>query len=631
MARQNPSADLRAPGSAAQTNLDQSSDEQRPFAEIRKNLNDVLRILSVHRWAFFVPFCLVTSAAFMMSLYYPRSYEARTSFERRNDPIMVDLPNSPGTQSFRYFRNSMMGDLTSVECMAEVVENLGLTKNYARTENGELAPESIKRRNSLARSLGATVNVAIASPSPQNDIITLTYKGPDPNIGAKLLDELKKAYIRRTHKWIHSFLVSRQDYFQGEVTEARAEFKSAKRDLTVWQMQAPHVDIHNPASIPAKLEDLEMARREMLLRQREHQAQLAAYQQMAMSSTIAKNAQGESQANRGDSLGPMSFVTTKALRLASQVADIGSEIRTLREVRGMRDEHPEIKRLLAKKRLVQEHLDREEATGPESATANASMKAPQGEPKQAITDPVQRTAMMAVQGPLAMEIQREKAGIKDIEIRLQSNKKSMEKLAQAKNDVFQRQAESVDLEAAVSKASKQRQQLTTSLARIEPAIKAIEQGRLMEFSVGEPARGSHIPVNPKATTIVLLALLAGLAAGTVFVILAEILDHVYRGATEVSRSLGLPILDVIDEIVTSGERRRRLITQTVISPLMAICFLAIAGITGTMAYLSIQRPATFERLREIPKSARQWITDSSSSEQWEKIASTVDVSDVDIP
>ena len=30
--------------------------DDRPFAEIRKNLQDGLRMLSLHRWAFIVPF-----------------------------------------------------------------------------------------------------------------------------------------------------------------------------------------------------------------------------------------------------------------------------------------------------------------------------------------------------------------------------------------------------------------------------------------------------------------------------------------------------------------------------------------------------------------------------------------------
>ena len=47
------------------------TEDDRPFAEIRKSVHDALRIFSLHRWAFFIPFSLVTCSAFIGSLYLP--------------------------------------------------------------------------------------------------------------------------------------------------------------------------------------------------------------------------------------------------------------------------------------------------------------------------------------------------------------------------------------------------------------------------------------------------------------------------------------------------------------------------------------------------------------------------------
>ena len=69
-------------------------DEDRPFADIRRTIHDVLRLLSLHRWAFFVPFSVVACAVFILSLYYPRTYRASSSFERRNDPVMMNLASN---------------------------------------------------------------------------------------------------------------------------------------------------------------------------------------------------------------------------------------------------------------------------------------------------------------------------------------------------------------------------------------------------------------------------------------------------------------------------------------------------------------------------------------------------------
>ena len=97
----------------------------------------------------------------------------------------------------------------------------------------------------------------------------------------------------------------------------------------------------------------------------------------------------------------------------------------------------------------------------------------------------------------------------------------------------------------------------------------------------------------------LLALLAGLGMGTLFVVLAELFDHIYRSSTHVAQSLGLPILETIDEIVTAADRRKLLIKRAVIVPVAVCMCMAITGTTGALAYLSLERPHTYKRIVEL--------------------------------
>jgi hypothetical protein len=60
-------------GSGILGRAESGGDEDRPFAEMRRALNDALRLLALHRWVFFIPFCLVMCGAFIGSLYYPRT------------------------------------------------------------------------------------------------------------------------------------------------------------------------------------------------------------------------------------------------------------------------------------------------------------------------------------------------------------------------------------------------------------------------------------------------------------------------------------------------------------------------------------------------------------------------------
>ena len=195
--------------------------------------------------------------------------------------------------------------------------------------------------------------------------------------------------------------------------------------------------------------------------------------------------------------------------------------------------------------------------------------------------------------------------LKDIEISLETNTVATAQARQAKKEVYQKQEEFAEVTGKVAKAKQRHGQLAATLASIEPAIKAIEQNRLLRFSQGQPARGSSMPVSPKATTIVLLALLAGIASGGVFVVLTEVFDHVYRSSGHVARSLGLPMLESIDEIVTGQDRRYLFVRNAVIIPLMVFCFIGLTGLTGSMAYLSIERPWAYQKIRKIPQAALQ--------------------------
>ena len=115
-----------------------------------------------------------------------------------------------------------------------------------------------------------------------------------------------------------------------------------------------------------------------------------------------------------------------------------------------------------------------------------------------------------------------------------------------------------------------------------------------------------MPIAPKAKNIILLSILLGVAAGVVFVILAEVMDHVYRSSGQVARSLGLPILDAIDEIVTAQDRRRILVHRMVVTPIVIGAGLALTTLTGSMAYLSLRQPTAYEKLRRIPEAALEF-------------------------
>lgn len=582
--------------------MEHGLDEDRPFAEIRRNIHGVLRMLSLHRWAFFVPFSVVTCGAFILSLYYPRTYRATTSFERKNDPVMMNLPMSAGAASFKYFRNSMVRDLTSVDCMREVLEILELPKDIERDENGELTKTSVRRRTALARSLAGTLSVTTISPSEMIDVIRVTYTGPDPTIGTKLVDEVKRTYIRRTMVWIHDFLTTQRDYFESEAGDALIKVKKAQREETRLRLESPGVDPINPGTISFTLAQLEVERRELLLRQRAYTTEKSALEQLLAEAQPLLPIKTR-VANTGKAIVHKMMASPRLLQLRAKVAEIDAKIKDLRQFRGMTDRHPEVESLAVRRRRLTDALAQLQAQGDDKTGANGPIEPILGDVAMetpGVIQPWQRDrARMLVQ------IAAQDTKIKDLDISIGSNKIAIDRVRQAKSQIYQKQEEFADIMGEVAKARQRHGQIEGTLASLEPAIKAVEQNRLLRFSPGLPARGSAKPISPKATTVVLLALLAGVATGVVFVVLAEVFDHIFRSSGQVARTLGLPLLEAIDEIVTAQDRRYLFVKNAVLTPLVVVCFVAFTSLTGSMAYLSIEQPWTYQKIRKIPQAALQ--------------------------
>lgn len=574
---------------------DSFSEDDRPLAEIRKNIHDALRMVSLHRWAFFVPFSVVTCTAFILSLSYPRTYRASTTFERRDDPVMLSLQTSAAAMGFKQFRSTVVRDLRSAAYMSEVVQELGLPGVDERTEDGALTEAADRRRTALARSLAGTLSVRVASPSVQLDIITITYTGPDPAIGRKLVDQAKRTYIRRTMKWIHDdFLTRQREYFQQEATEAQRELLVARRQEQDLRLENPLVDPANPGTISLKLAQLDMERRELLLRQREYRADRSAIEQM-LAAVEAATVDRLGVLDKEKPITTQTPLSAEARALTARIRTLDNQVANLRSTRGMTDQHPEVASILKERAALTRRLEQPRDRDQEAIFVALP-------PAVATTTPIDLAAR-SERARLLTQLAAQEDKLKEIDISLQTNQLNSEEHAHAKDLFAQKQTEFAELLGDITQAGQRQRKALATVASIQPAITAFERGRLLLFSEGSPARGGSRPISPKASTVVLLALFSGLATGIVFVVLAEVFDHVFRTSSQVARGLGLPLLESIDEIVTAHDRRRRLLQRAVLTPIVVTCFVTLTLLTGAMAYLSIERPATFEKLRKFPEAA----------------------------
>lgn len=575
-------------------------EDERPLAEVRKNLHSVLRILAQHRWSFFLPFTIVASTVFTLSLYYPRTYLTSTTFELKNDPVLINLPLSSGPASFEQYRDTRERDLTSLRNMREVVENLGLTKDFDRNENGELTRAAQSQRDGLARSLASNLSLSTFSPNEHLDITTVKYTGPDPKLGRRVVAEATRVFITKTKAWIYDFLTEQRAFWAKEAEAAGLEHKLARRRETEFLLENPHADPNNPGSISLRLAQGEMERRELLLRKREYDSELSALQQMLAAITPFQFADVSSHDDEFPPP-PGEMASPGALRLLEKIYELDRRIDNLVRSRGMTTEHPEVVALLDSRGRVEEQLHAQRVTDGEK---DVPMEIPPGIVLPELSTPglIPEIPSGNERGRLLVQIAAQKTKLTDVEISLETNEATLERDREAKRVVYDKQEEFSEIQAKVMAARKKLASREKTVASIDPAINAFNKNKLLLFSDGNGVRGGTRPISPKAMTVVVLALLAGGVAGALFVILAEIFDQVYRSSAQVARSLGLPMLESIDEIVTSEDRRFLFLRKMVVTPIVVFAFVGLVGIAGSMAYLSIEQPDTYVKLSRVPRA-----------------------------
>ncbi|MHC4233882.1 MAG: GumC domain-containing protein [Planctomycetota bacterium] len=561
-------------------------------ADLRHTVSEVLRILVLRRWVFFVPFCLATTAAFVASHYVPRTYEASTTFEQANDPVSVNLPPTLVTSTFGYFLSTLEEDIRSDEVMGPIVDELGLTGDLPRNPDGTLTEEGQTARAAIGKAQAVGVQVMAHQKSPFHNVIQLRYIGADPQGMTRLLSRMKEGYVRLVRRKVSDKLIDARNWYAARAEEKRAVLDEIDQKRTVMKMAHPGVDPANPESIAFELASLRSELAELQRTRARLSSQVAAREEfLAQARARVLGVAGEGE-QKVLPLRPW------AARIQEAIAASEARVTELKTTRGMTDRHPDI---IAERKL-QERYRRELLTAMEDGAGS--------QPADGLADPSGNLATAGLQGAWRPAYAR-------VEMELAALIEQREQAAQSIQDVEGRVGEFVGLQGEVVdrrlETSRIREELDQArrdyetfrglVGKCDHALTIENENRGIIFTDVVPAQGSTVPVAPLAKTVLLLSLLAGAATGTIFVVIAELFDRRFRTSGQVARALGVPILEHIDEIVTPTARRGRFLRRAVVVPAMTCVLLGMVGISGTLSYLSLSAPSTFERVLRFPKAA----------------------------
>lgn len=571
------------------------------FALLRSNIIEAIRILVLRRWAFFVPFCLVTCLAAIGSHWLSRSYESMTIIERRDHPVLLNLRQTPATGEFaRFFRPTLINDLKSPEALVEVVARTGLMPDLEFDTNGALTEASMQRCRPVATALASAISVQLQQSAEHFDQIRIAYRSENPDIPQRVIEEVKNTYIHRTRTRLIEMLEEARAYFSEVSRKRREEITKLEEELLTFQSQYIGVDPTDPGALKLKITSLESEQAELqrelvtLARELETREQLlTAYQQRR-----EQMRKGYRPAAALDLNLPSMAKSQAAKDLEDAIRKLQDEIHELQLTRRMTDRHPEIVERRERIERLREDLKAQYLADAQALPANQGMTL---DPLAADTAVEEAVGLDVELASLQMGVQDRASRLAEAQSRLRIVEADLAKHRALEENVFRYRREYKLKADMLAQAQVDLNNNTRRVMEISSILNADESERGISFSMLVPPTPSGRPVNPKGSTILVFALLAGLAAGALSVLFRELFDQTYHTTRQITRSLGLAMLECIDEIVTSADRARRLRRRVLFAPVVVSVLLLAVGVSCAAAYLSVEQPRAYQRLIQAPR------------------------------
>jgi uncharacterized protein involved in exopolysaccharide biosynthesis len=542
----------------------------------RRTFNEVLRVVHQRQRVFLVPFCLTITVALLASHYIPRSYTASTIFERRDDVAIADLVRQNSPHSFDTIRRSLELDMKGPAAVVAAVADVAGQASAGQTYAGESLPVDLVERQEFVASLIEEINLKMLEKSNHLDLIEVSCRGRDPVLAQQLTNGLRDGYVERTRQRITSVLEDAKGFFEAQTAKHQETVERLEGQIVTMEEEYPGVRPGEPVTVYTQLTTLENKRDQLESKKRELEAKIGAHQRFLdnFGSLPVVDSSGRLVG------GPPGALDRRRLRMEAQINEVRDEITDLMTVRQMTAQHPTVVALNQKLGHLQSQL---------VGLAATSQPAENDAMAVALVDP-ESAAWLSQRGAIEMELEAAREILAATEAEWQAIDERISATHKLQGSVVDRRQSYRSNLAALDRAKADLAVWRGNLERVSRHLTAEQQQRGIQFATIEEAGLNLRPVWPRASTVFVLALVLGVAAGSGCVALAELLDRSFRTAGQLRRSLNLPVLESVSEIVTPALRRRRLVGQLVIGPAIAVALMVSLVVAGTATYLRLERP-----------------------------------------
>lgn len=541
--------------------------------DIRHTLGEVWRVVRDRRWNFLLPFLGMATIAMIASLWIPRQWTVSTIIRREHDPILASMMGRSWTEPYTEIRQRMQGDLADPETIEKTLAQCGLPASVEQFANGELTPGGRSARRQLANEVAAGLVVKPIETSPNRDVVSIRLTMSDAVAATETLRTLRDSYIRKTQKRTTEILRSVESFFQKESSRCREQSDALQKQLLEMEVAYPGInpDATDPSKAEAASLSVENAQFSRQLDElRQEQSQLADSRASALAEPGSMEPDGVEETN------PEYAV------LVSEIESLQKDIVEARMKKGMTDLHPEVLRMTAALTEKQELIQRTPQHIRRVITHAASTA-----PSSVVQKIDKRTAEV-------------EAKIATLQFRVTQNQDRLAKIERTHAAMIDQRGNYAKLKDRLTRTNEELSTWQANLGPIKHILTLEDSNRGIHFATVRDVEPAVRPSAPDPRLVMGICLAIGAAVGVVVVLLTELLDRSFRTAQSVTTTLGIPLIESIDEIMTAATRKRQMVRSMVVMPAVAFTLSLCLMVSGAMAYLSIENPGDYDVFKKSP-------------------------------
>jgi len=551
----------------SQSHLDEFS-----VNDVRHTLREIWRVVRARRWLFIFPTFSLMGLAFVGSLFIPRDYEGATLIRSEADPIFSIVNKSTWAQPLADVKARMIEEVRKPEMIESVLRDQGWFDRLPKLEDGRLAPEGVTRKNLMVSQVASGLSAKVISDTDNVQITKIALRHPNKKMVPAVLEGLRARYIPKAADLAVNALQDAHAFLMSEADQSREKIAALQQRLLEFEVKYPSINPEQPDVTQAEESrlifekiDLERDISNLKATQLELQRKLAV---------------AESPDTPNKPTVKHTAPNPRYAGLAQEIERITAEIQQGLTIKEMTASHPEIVRLNELLAMRKAEL---ENTPPTVAINDV--------PEELIK--VQQTARLteADLGSVQNQLTNTEARLAVVTGRLGEIERSRTLALEHRHLYHKTKAEIRRLESEL-------RDWQDHIAPVAQVLYLENMNRAVRFEAMQDAWVTRTPITPKVSLVMLVCVGLGVAVGILSVVIAELIDHSYRTAKQLTTSLGIPVIESIDEIITAGASRQRILRRMVIMPMAGMLVVAGAVTAGAVAYGSLQQPEKYQQLTQ---------------------------------